>query len=260
MAAPDQPSTYVTRRLGTSVRPGTKTAHMLLLGAAAAGLVHGAFSLYWAAGGRWLLDTVGAWAVDMADRSPGPAVALLLAVAGVKVGGALCPLLNEAGRLPGPAAIWRRVFLAGAVLLIAYGGLNTVGAWIGIAIDHCVSCRTTAEVGPTQVITRRPHRNRAPARSRGTLGPAVPALGRVAPARDPSQPTVIFGVGDLGQAHGRPHLDKQPVTTAGCPYEDGQRDRLIQTTGSTAIPDSVSQARTVAWCVPHAAHESAAHE
>ncbi len=139
MAAPDQPSTHVTRRGRTSAPPGRQTAHILLLGAAAAGLVHAAFSLYWAAGGRWLLDTVGAWAVDLADRSPGPAVALLLAVAAVKIGGALCPLLNEAGRLPGSAATWRRVFLAGAVLLIAYGGLNTIGAWIGIAIDHTLT-------------------------------------------------------------------------------------------------------------------------
>lgn len=27
----------------------------------------------------------------------------------------------------------------GRVLLIAYGGLNTIGAWIGIAIDHTVT-------------------------------------------------------------------------------------------------------------------------
>ncbi|MGH3266470.1 MAG: DUF3995 domain-containing protein, partial [Trebonia sp.] len=120
----------------TAIRPRQRTVRSLLLGAAAAGLVHGAFSLYWALGGRWLLDTVGAWAIDLADRAPASAAVLLLAIAGVKIGGALCPLLNEAGRLPGSVRIWRRVFLVGALLLIGYGGLNTIGAWIGIVIER----------------------------------------------------------------------------------------------------------------------------
>ncbi len=64
---------------------------------------------------------------------------LLLIIAGVKIGGALCPLLNEAARLPGSARTWRRVFLAGALLLIGYGGVNTIGAWIGIAVEHTVT-------------------------------------------------------------------------------------------------------------------------
>lgn len=124
----------------SGMRPGgSKTAHALLLGAAAAGLIHGAFSLYWAVGGRWLLDTVGAWAVDLAEQRSVVTVAMLLVVASIKIGGALCPLLQEAGRLPGPAALWRQVFLAGAVLLIAYGGMNTIGAWIGIAVDNTMS-------------------------------------------------------------------------------------------------------------------------
>ena len=38
--------------------------------AAVVGVLHGLFSLYWALGGRWLLDTVGAWAVDLADDAP----------------------------------------------------------------------------------------------------------------------------------------------------------------------------------------------
>lgn len=120
-------------------RPRQRAAHTLLLGAAAAGLVHGAFSLYWALGGRWLLNTVGVWASDLADRAPASAAVLLLIIAGVKIGGALCPLLSEAGRLPGSARIWRRVFLAGALLLIGYGGVNTIGAWIGIAVEHTVT-------------------------------------------------------------------------------------------------------------------------
>lgn len=120
-------------------RPRQRTAHTLLLGAAAAGFVHAAFSLYWALGGRWLLNTVGAWASDLADQAPARAAVLLLIIAGVKIGGALCPLLNEAVRLPGSARVWRRVFLAGALLLVGYGGVNTIGAWIGIAVEHTVT-------------------------------------------------------------------------------------------------------------------------
>lgn len=123
----------------TVTRSGKQASHILLLGAAAAALVHGAFSMYWALGGRWMLDTVGPWAIDLADRAPVAAGAVLLVTAGVKVGGGVCPLLHEAGRLPGSTRTWRRVFLGGALLLIGYGGLNTIGAWIGIAIDHTLS-------------------------------------------------------------------------------------------------------------------------
>lgn len=123
----------------TATRPSQRNVRNLLLGAAAAGLVHAASSLYWALGGRWLLNTVGTWAIDLADRAPARAAVLLLIIAGVKIGGALCPLLNETGRLPGSSRTWRRVFLAGAVLLIGYGGLNTIGAWMGIVLDHTVT-------------------------------------------------------------------------------------------------------------------------
>lgn len=56
-----------------------------LLGAtAAAGVVHTGFSLYWALGGRWLLPTVGEWAVDAVREAPVASTLLLLAVAAVK--------------------------------------------------------------------------------------------------------------------------------------------------------------------------------
>jgi hypothetical protein len=35
-----------------------------------AGAVHALFSLYWALGGRWLLSTVGQWAVDLSTEGP----------------------------------------------------------------------------------------------------------------------------------------------------------------------------------------------
>ena len=34
------------------------------------GLAHAGFSAYWALGGRWLLRTVGEWAVRLADADP----------------------------------------------------------------------------------------------------------------------------------------------------------------------------------------------
>lgn len=105
----------------------------LLTSAAVLGIVHGGFSLYWALGGRWLLGTVGDWAIDWADRSPAVAAGTLLAVAAVKFVGAIAPVLYQAGQLPGPARVWKALFAAGAVLLMGYGALNTVGAWIGLA-------------------------------------------------------------------------------------------------------------------------------
>ena len=50
----------------------------LLFAAAAAGLVHAGFSLYWAFGGRRLLGTVGQWLVDLARARPVAAGAVLV--------------------------------------------------------------------------------------------------------------------------------------------------------------------------------------
>lgn len=100
--------------------------------ACAAGLVHAAFSLYWAVGGRWLLDTVGQWAVDLADRAPLTTGLALMAVVAVKVAGASVPLLVESGRLPW-RRFWRIVSAIGAGVIVVYGGLNTVIAWAVLA-------------------------------------------------------------------------------------------------------------------------------
>lgn len=89
--------------------------------------MHGLFSLYWASGGRWLLDTVGEWAIDLAE-SGNRAVLLGLGVLGVlKVLAAWLPLVVAAGagrRRRGRRALgW-----VGAVGLTAYGLVNTVTA------------------------------------------------------------------------------------------------------------------------------------
>lgn len=89
--------------------------------AAAAGMTHGLFTLYWAVGGNWLVSTLGSQLVaTFADRRY-----LLLAVAAVKLGFAVLPLLllrrGSLGRRP-----WRVLCWAGAAVLVAWGGLNTV--------------------------------------------------------------------------------------------------------------------------------------
>lgn len=48
------------------------------------GLIHAGFSLYWALGGSWLLDTVGLWAVDLTRTNPLAAFWGLLLIAAVK--------------------------------------------------------------------------------------------------------------------------------------------------------------------------------
>lgn len=93
--------------------------------AAVAGVVHGAWSLYWALGGRWLLDTVGRWALDLAASSPLVAGAGLGGVALVKLVAAVVPVAVDAGRLPG-RRWWRAVSWVGGAFLVLYGGLNTV--------------------------------------------------------------------------------------------------------------------------------------
>lgn len=100
----------------------------LLSTAAAAGLLHAAFTLYWASGGRWLLSTVGAWAVRLADSRPVVAAALLGIVAVVKIAGSVVPVLVEAGRIRGRRR-WRALEWAGAAVLIAYGLFNVTVAW-----------------------------------------------------------------------------------------------------------------------------------
>ncbi|MEP6632453.1 MAG: DUF3995 domain-containing protein [Lapillicoccus sp.] len=96
--------------------------------AAAVGLLHAAFSAYWALGGRWLLDTVGSWATGLAESAPVGAGLALGVVTLAKVAGAVVPLLVERGRL-GHRRLWRRLEWAGGGLLLVYGLGNAVVAW-----------------------------------------------------------------------------------------------------------------------------------
>ncbi|MFC4555799.1 DUF3995 domain-containing protein [Georgenia faecalis] len=106
--------------------PRRARASRVCLGlACAAGLVHAAFSLYWAVGGTWLLDTVGQWAVRLHAEAPLQAGLVLAAVALAKAAGAVVPVLVDRQRIGG-RAFWRALSWVGAVALVAYGGVNTL--------------------------------------------------------------------------------------------------------------------------------------
>lgn len=100
----------------------------LLVAAAAVGLLHAGFTLYWAPGGRWLLRTVGAWAVCLADSRPGAAAAVLGVVAVIKIAGSVLPVLVQTRHLSGRRG-WRAMEWVGAGGLIGYGLLNVIVAW-----------------------------------------------------------------------------------------------------------------------------------
>ncbi len=91
--------------------------------------MHATFSIYWAVGGRALLETVGPWAVDLARSRPVAAGVVLAVVAALKLVIAGVPLLLVAQRLR-RAGLWRLLCRAGGWLMVAYGGLNTVAAWL----------------------------------------------------------------------------------------------------------------------------------
>lgn len=101
----------------------------LLSGAAVAGLAHAGFSVYWAFGGRWLLRTVGQWAVDYARDAPVLSGLVLAVVAVVKAAVAVVPLASTRVSLPHPR-VWRSISWLVAVVLVGYGGLNSVVAWL----------------------------------------------------------------------------------------------------------------------------------
>lgn len=87
-----------------------------LVVAAVAGVAHGAFSLYWALGGDWLLATVGQRMIEQFSEARW----LLLPVGLVKIAAALSPALLAATGWP-LQRLSRLVCWAGAVLLLVWG-------------------------------------------------------------------------------------------------------------------------------------------
>ncbi|MBY4210480.1 DUF3995 domain-containing protein [Rhodococcus fascians] len=106
------------------------------------GIIHAAFSAYWAAGGRWMLDTVGAFATEWADSEPATARTALLVLALVKLAAAILPALAYLNR-PRLAAQNRTrvpslifgISWPGSVLLILWGGASFIGAVIGLVVS-----------------------------------------------------------------------------------------------------------------------------
>jgi len=93
--------------------------------ACAAGVVHAGFSLYWALGGHWLLDTVGQWTVRLSYGAP-LAVGLGLGMVSLfKLMAAVIPVAEAYDRVPW-RRFWRAMSWVGAVVLVVYGGTNTV--------------------------------------------------------------------------------------------------------------------------------------
>lgn len=93
-----------------------------LLVAAVAGGLHAAASLHWAAGGTWLLETVGTRVLETVE----PVRWVLWPIAIGKLVAAVAPAWLHAGRrLSRP---WRVLCWVGAVVLIVWGGANTLVA------------------------------------------------------------------------------------------------------------------------------------
>ena len=88
-------------------------------------MVHAGFSLYWAFGGQWLLSTVGQWAVQLSAGAPLEAGLALGGIAVGKILAAGIPLAVAYDRLCW-RIFWRAVSWAGGLVLVAYGGLNTL--------------------------------------------------------------------------------------------------------------------------------------
>ncbi len=96
--------------------------------AAVAGLVHGGFSLAWAAGSDVLLDTLGERVTATFDGRRG----LLVPIGVVKVAFAVAPLALWAGGLL-RRRILRLTCWSGALTLVAWGGVNTVTGQLVLA-------------------------------------------------------------------------------------------------------------------------------
>ena len=112
--------------------PPPRLGLVLVWTAAVAGTLHGLASLSWALGSRWLLGTVGRWALDLAAARPVLAGLGLGAIGLAKLVAAVVPVLVAYGRMPWPR-LWRAVSWVGGLGLVLYGGLNTVVAQLVLA-------------------------------------------------------------------------------------------------------------------------------
>lgn len=118
----------------------------LLWAACVAGGIHAAFSLYWAFGGSWLLDTVGQEAVRLQAENQWAAFLILFAAAVVKGIAAVVPALTE--RMQGRGRkVLRAVSWAGGAVLVAYG--NVIAAVSGAVLAGAIS--------PEGAVDRRGH-------------------------------------------------------------------------------------------------------
>lgn len=103
------------------IRQLTPLVTATLMVSAAAGMVHGLFSLYWAVGGNWLISTLGDQLVAVfAGRRW-----LLFPVGVIKVGFAVLPLVLHVRGWPA-RRFSRLVSWLGAIVLMLWGGVNTV--------------------------------------------------------------------------------------------------------------------------------------
>lgn len=98
-----------------------------LIVAAVLGAGHGAFSLYWAVGGQWLLTTVGEVAQQFQDR-----LWLLIPVGLVKVAAGAGPWLLARWGWP-LRPVSRAICWLGAAVLIGWGGLSAAVAQLVLA-------------------------------------------------------------------------------------------------------------------------------
>ena len=91
------------------------------------GLVHAFWSVYWAFGGTWMLDTVGQWAVVSQLSQPAQTFFVLVAIGLVKTTAAVVPVAVEYRKLGG-RRWWRLVSWIGGLALVVYGGIYAVTA------------------------------------------------------------------------------------------------------------------------------------
>ncbi|WP_424464565.1 DUF3995 domain-containing protein [Pseudoclavibacter helvolus] len=103
------------------------TARILVLVAVAIGVVHAAFSAYWALGGTWLLPTIGAVAVEFANRAPLESGLMLGGVALAKALAAVIPVAVDVQRMPWPR-LWRAICWVGGPGIVLYGLVNIVAS------------------------------------------------------------------------------------------------------------------------------------